>query len=571
MAKYVIGVDYGTLSGRAIIVDVQSGRELEKVCDYKYPHAVMKKELPSGKPLPVDYALQDPADYLEALSSIVPGVMKENGVTPEEVIAIGIDFTACSVLPVDEEGTPLCFKGKYREDPMAYVQLWQHHGAQQEADRMTVIAEERGENFLARLGGKVSSESLIPRIWKIFKDDPELYRDMDEYLEAGDWIVEQLTGKRYRNSCDAGCKSLWHVDEGFPSKEFFAALDPGLKDVVEEKLHSPIRSIGSKAGEITEKGARLTGLLPGTAVSVAIADGHASVAGTLEEAEEGQMVMIMGTSCAHFLVGNEDRIVPGCFSVAKDSVLPGFYGYECGQSGFGDHYAWFVNHCVPEEYVHMARIKNMDIHQYLTEKYSSLVPGESGLLALDWWNGNRSVLNDSNLTGLMVGMNLTTKPEEIYRALIEATAYGTKKIIDAFEESGVPVDRICATGGISGKNPLAMQIFADVTGKPIRIAGSKNSGALGSAVLASLAAGSKAGGYDTIGEATKVMANLTEIEYKPNPLHSAIYDELYRNYVELHDYFGRGQSNLMKDLKRIQKEVILKKAEWNLTDHLIMQ
>ncbi|MBQ9156059.1 MAG: ribulokinase [Eubacterium sp.] len=570
MAKYIIGVDYGTLSGRAIIADVETGRELPKVCDYNYPHAVMKTELPGGKKLPVDYALQDPQDYLEALSNIVPDVMKENGVSPEDVIAIGVDFTACSVLPVDKEGTPLCFLGKYREDPMAYVQLWQHHGAQEEANEITRLAEERGEKFLARLGGKVSSESLIPRIWKIAKDDPELYHDMDEYLEAGDWIVEQLTGSRYRNSCDAGCKSLWHAQEGFPSKDFFRALDPRLENVVEEKLHSPIRPIGFKAGEITEKGARLTGLKVGTAVSVAIADGHASVAGTLEEAEEGQMVMIMGTSCAHFLVGTEDKIVPGCFSVAKDSVLPGFYGYECGQSGFGDHYAWFVNHCVPEEYSQMARAKGMDIHQYLTEKCAALNPGESGLLALDWWNGNRSVLNDSDLTGLIVGMRLTTRPEEVYRALIEATAYGTRKIVDTFEESGVPVEKIYATGGISQKNPVAMQIFADITNRPIRIAASKNSGALGSAVLASLAAGSERGGYDRIEDATRVMANLTDIEYRPNPQHVKLYDQLYKNYVELHDYFGRGQSNVMKDLKRIQKESILKKAEWNLTEHLAM-
>ena len=500
------------------------------------------------------------------------GYGQEEGsdLSPDDVIAIGIDFTACSVLPVDREGTPLCFSGKYNDDPMAYVQLWQHHGAQQEADEITRIAEERGENFLARLGGKVSSESLIPRIWKIAKDNPELYRDMDEYLEAGDWMVEQLTGNRFRNSCDAGCKSLWHDKEGFPSKDFFRALDPRLENVVEEKLHSPIRPIGSKAGEITEKGARLTGLNPGTAVSVAIADGHASVAGTLKDAQEGQMVMIMGTSCAHFLVGTEDKIVPGCFSVAKDSVLPGFYGYECGQSGFGDHYAWFVNHCVPEEYSQVAKAKNMDIHQYLTEKCANLVPGESGLLALDWWNGNRSVLNDSNLTGLIMGMNLTTRPEEVYRALIEATAYGTRKIIDTFEESGVPVEKIYATGGISQKNALAMQIFADITKRPIRIAASRNSGALGSAVLASLAAGSERGGYDQIGDATGVMANLTDIEYIPNPRHSEIYDELFANYTELHDYFGRGGSPIMKKLKEIQKKAVLKKAEWSLTDYLAM-
>lgn len=559
MAKYIIGIDYGTLSARAILVNVKTGEENEESSVFDYPHAVMEDALPSGKKLPVDYALQDPQDYLDAMSFIVPDLLKKTGVSPDDVIGLGIDFTSCTVLPVAEDGTPLCFTDKYREDPMAWVQLWKHHGAQDYANRLTKIARERGETILSRYGGKASSETLFPRLWKICAEDPELYDDMDQYVEAGDWIVWQITGSNVRNSCAAGYKALWNKQDGFPSKDFLAALDPKLADAPETKLRSPISPIGSKAGEINEKGAAMTGLNVGTAVATAIIDAHSGVPGTLKEAAENQMLMIMGTSGCHMLIGKEEHIVPGSFGVVEDGMLPGFFGYEAGQSGFGDHYAWFVKNCVPEEYSQAARARGMDIHQYLTEKASKLAPGESGLLALDWWNGNRSILVDNDLTGLMIGMRLTTKPEEMYRALIEATAFGTRVIIDNFDKYGVHTDKIYATGGISQKNPMAMQIFADITKRPFRIAGSKYGPALGAAVLGSLAAGSERGGYDNIFDATRVMANLTDIEYTPNPEASRVYDQLYIEFLQLHDYFGRGGNDVMKSLKKIQLDAIANK------------
>jgi len=558
MAQYVIGIDFGTLSGRAILVDVKTGKELGSSVR-EYAHAVMEETLPSGKRLPVDYALQHPQDYIDVLSAIVPELLATTGVPAEDVIGLGLDFTACTVLPLAKDGTPLCLTDKYADDPMAYVQLWKHHGAQEYANRLTKIANSRGETFLARYGGKASSETLFPRLWKIAVEDPDLYDDMDEYVEAGDWIVRELTGERTRNSCGAGYKALWHKKDGYPSKEFFKTLDPKLENVVEEKLKDPVQPIGTKAGEINEKGAAITGLKVGTAVANAIIDAHSGVPGTLKEAAENQMLLIMGTSGCHMLVSKEEHIVPGSFGTVEDGMLPGFFGYEAGQSCLGDHYAWFVKNCVPEEYAIAARQAGVNLHQYLSDKAAALAPGESGLLALDWWNGNRSILVDNDLTGLMLGMRLTTKPEEMYRALIEATAFGTRVIIDNFNEHGVATDAIFATGGICQKNPMLMQIFADVTKRPIRLAGSEYGAALGAAVFGALAAGSDRGGYDSIFDATQVIANLSDVEYTPIPAHSAVYDELYAEFLKLHDYFGRGENDVMKHLKKIRETAIDKK------------
>ncbi|SDX43876.1 ribulokinase [Eubacterium barkeri] len=555
MAKYSIGIDFGTLSGRAVLVNVQTGKEMGSSV-YEYPHAVMEEALPSGKKLPVDYALQYPQDYLDVLTHTIPEVLKKTDVSAEDVIGVGVDFTACTVFPVDAQGNPLCFTEKYREDPMAYVQLWKHHAAQDYANRLTEIAEQRGETFLARYGGKASSESLFPRLWKIAAENPELYDDMDQYVEAGDWIIWQMTGVNVRNSCAAGYKALWHKTEGYPSKTFFKALHPKLENVIEEKLKAPVQAIGTKAGEINEAGAKLTGLKVGTAVSTANIDAHSGVPGALKEVAENQMLIIMGTSSCHMLVSKQERIVPGAFGVVEDGMLPGFIGYEAGQSCVGDHFAWFVDNCVPQSYAQAAAEAGMNLHQYLTEKASKLTPGESGLVALDWWNGNRSILLDNDLVGLMMGMRLTTKPEEMYRALIEATAFGTRVIVENFAKHGVDTDKIFATGGISQKNPMMMQIYADVTRRPIRIAGSEYGPALGAAVFGALAAGTDRGGYDSVFDATKVMANLTDIEYIPNEDNAKVYDQLYAEFLELHNLFGRGQNDMMKRLKKIREAAI---------------
>ncbi|MDI6617296.1 MAG: ribulokinase [Clostridiales bacterium] len=552
--KYTIGVDFGTQSGRAVLVDIATGEEVASAVKV-YPHGVIDKYLPDGHTkLPPDWALQHPQDYLDVLSETIPSVLKESGVRPEDVIGIGIDFTACTILPTDKEGTPLCFYEEFKSNPHSYVKLWKHHAAQGEANRLNKIAEERGEDFLKRYGGKISSEWMIPKVWQVLDEAPEIYENADKFMEAADWIVMQLTGVEARNSCTAGYKAIWNKHEGYPSKEFFKALDPRLENIVEEKLSSDIHPIGSKAGEITAKAARLTGLKEGTAVAVANVDAHVTIP-AVGITDEGKMLMIMGTSTCHILLGTEEKMVPGMCGVVEDGVIPGYFGYEAGQSCVGDHFEWFVKNCVPASYTEEARIRKIDIHTLLTEKASKLKVGESGLVALDWWNGNRSVLVDADLTGMILGCTLLTKPEEIYRALIEATAYGTRLIVETFRESGVPIKELYAAGGIAEKNKLMMQIYADVTNMEIRIAGSTQAPALGSAMFGALAAGRNRSGYDSIVETAKHMSKVKKEYFKPIPENVKIYDKLYAEYKILHDYFGRGANDVMKRLKKIKAEV----------------
>lgn len=551
--KYTIGVDFGTQSGRVVLVEVDTGAEIATAIK-EYPHGVMDEYLPDGKTkLEPDWALEHPQDFLDVLHETIPAVLEKAGVSAEDVIGMGIDFTSCTMLPVDKEGTPLCFYPEYQSNPHAYVKLWKHHAAQDEANKLNQIAEERGEDFLHRYGGKISSEWLFPKIWQILDEAPDIYEKADRFMEVADWIVLQLTGEEKRNSCTAGYKAIWHKQKGYPSKDFFKALDPRLENVVEEKLSTDIYPIGSKAGEITPEAARLTGLKPGTAVAVGNVDAHVAVP-AVGITEEGKMLMIMGTSTCHMILGKEEKMVPGICGVVEDGIIPGYLGYEAGQSCVGDHFEWFVENCVPAEYRKEAEERGMNIHDLLTEKAQKLKVGESGLIALDWWNGNRSVLVDVDLTGLILGCTLLTKPEEIYRALIEATAYGTRMIIQTFEDSGVPIKELYAAGGIAEKNEMLMQIYADVTNREIRISASSQTPALGSAMFGAVAAGKERGGYDTIVDAAKTMARLKDKVYKPIPENVEVYDKLYREYEILHDYFGRGTNNVMKRLKEIKKQ-----------------
>lgn len=546
-------MDLGTQSGRAVLVEVENGREAATAVK-AYPHLVMDEFLPDGSiKLASDWALQHPQDYLDVLSETIPSVILKAGINANDVIGVGIDFTACTMLPVDKGGTPLCFYDEYASNPHSYVKLWKHHAAQDEASRLNEIAGERGEDFLKRYGGKISSEWLVPKIWQILNEAPEIYKKADKFMEAADWIILQLTGEEKRNSCTAGYKAIWHKQKGYPSKEFFIALDPGLENVVEEKLSKKIYPIGDKAGEITEKASRLTGLPPGTTVAVGNVDAHVAVP-AVGITSQGKMLMIMGTSTCHMLLGTEEKMVPGMCGVVEDGIIPGYFGYEAGQSCVGDHFEWFVENCLPESYIKEAKEKGVDIYTLLNEKAERLAVGESGLLALDWWNGNRSILVDVDLTGMILGCTLLTKPEEIYRTLIEATAYGTRMIIDTFEENGVPIKELYAAGGIAEKNKLMMQIYSDVTNREIRISGSPQAPALGSAMFAAVAAGRDKGGYDTIVDAAKVMARVKEEYYNPNAKNAAVYDKLYAEYKILHDYFGRGANDVMKRLKNIKAE-----------------
>jgi L-ribulokinase len=552
--KYAVGVDFGTESGRAVVVDVVDGSEISAAV-HPYANGVIDEYLPESKVrLGPDWALQDPNDYLEVFKHAVPEALKKSGVAAEDVIGLGIDFTACTMLPTKADGTPLCFLPEWRDKPHAWVKLWKHHAAQPEANKLNQIAEELGYTFLARYGNKISSEWFFPKAWQIVDEAPEVYAAADRLIEAADWVVWQLTGEEKRNACTAGYKAIWSKREGYPDSAFFKALDPRMEHVVDEKMSRDIYPLGVKAGGLTTEAAGWMGLAPGTAVAVANVDAHVAVpAATVTE--PGRMVIIMGTSNCHMVLGTEERVVPGMCGYVEDGIIPGFFGYEAGQSCVGDHFAWFVENAVPAAYQEEAEARGIDIHELLEEKAARLQVGESGLVALDWWNGNRSVLVDVDLTGMLLGATLATKAEEIYRALIEATAYGTRMIIETFEAHGVAVNEIVATGGLPDRNKLLMQIYSDVTGRPIRVADTSQGGAFGSAMHGAVAAGAAAGGYDTIQEASARMARLREDKYEPIAANKAMYDRLYAEYAVLHDYFGRGANDVMKRLKEIRAEV----------------
>ena len=553
--KFAIGVDFGTESGRALLVDVATGEEVATSV-HPYSNGVIDEKLPdSGVRLEPDWALQDPNDYIAVFKTAVPAVLRSGGVSPADVIGVGIDFTACTMLPVKADGTPLCNLPQFHSHPHAWVKLWKHHAAQPEANKINATARKLDQKWLDRYGGKISSEWFFSKTLQILDEAPDIYQAADRLLEATDWVIWQLTGVETRNSCTAGYKALWSKREGFPEDAYFKALDPRLEHVIDQKMTRQITPIGQRAGGLTRQAAEWTGLKAGTAVAIANVDAHVAVpAATVTEV--GRMVMIMGTSICHMVLGAEEHLVPGICGYVEDGIIPGLFGYEAGQSCVGDHFAWFVENCVPAAYEREAEKRGVSIHQMLEEKAARLKPGESGLLALDWWNGNRSVLVDVDLTGLLLGATLATKPEEIYRALIEATAYGTRVIVEAFENNGVPVKELVACGGLPEKNKLLMQIYADVTGRELKVTASKQTPALGSAMFGAVAAGKEAGGYASIFEAARFMSHLKDEVYRPIAAHSKVYDRLFAEYLLLHDYFGRGANDVMKRLKKIRAETI---------------
>ena len=552
MSKYTIGVDYGTLSGRAVLIEVGTGKEIASDV-YEYPHAVMDTQLPCGQKLGQDWALQHPQDYVDVLTHTIPNIMKTSGVDPADVIGMGTDFTACTVLPVKHDGTPLCFLTEFECNPHAYVKLWKHHAAQDKANKLNEIAAARGEQWLQNYGGKISSEWLFPKLWQILDEAPNVYAAMDDFVEAADWIVWQLTGVQTRNSCCAGYKAMYNKTTGYPDKAFFKALDPRMENVIEDKLSCPVTPLGQKAGELTPAMADQLGLRAGIAVSIGNVDAHVCVPAVGIDAP-GQMLAIMGTSTCHMMMGTQEHQVPGMCGVVQDGIMPGFAGYEAGQSCVGDHFAWFVDNCCPASYYEAAKAKGLNVHQYLTELATKQKVGEHGLVALDWWNGNRSVLVDVDLTGLMLGMTLQTKPEDMYRALVEATAYGTRMIIENYREHGVAVEAFFASGGISQKNPMMMQIYADVLNMDIKIAGTAQGPALGSAIFGAVAASTVAGGYDNVFDAARDMGQVKDVVYHPIAENAKIYDKLFAEYRVLHDYFGRGANDVMKRLKVIKAQ-----------------
>ena len=549
---YVVGVDFGTLSARALVVRVSNGAEAGTAVR-EYAHGVIDRSLAGHGELPPDWALQDPGDYTEALSVVVPAAIRDAGIDPGQVIGVATDFTASTCMPVLAAGTPLCQLPHLTGRPHAYPKLWKHHAAQPQADRINAAAHERHEKWINRYGGKISSEWQFAKALQVLDEDPEMYQIADRWIEAADWIIWQLCGTETRNACTAGYKGIFQ-DGQYPSRDYLAALDPRFASFAADKLAHPISPLGGLA-RLTPAAAALTGLPEGIAVAVGNVDAHVTLPAA-GSCAPGTMVAIMGTSTCHVVNGQSMNgtglaEVPGMCGVVDGGIVAGLWGYEAGQSGVGDIFSWFTRNGVPGELADQARRRGVSLPQLLDEQAAAQPPGAHGLIALDWENGNRSVLVDAGLSGAIVGLTLATTAPEIYRALLEATAFGTRLIVETFNASGVPVTEFVVAGGLIKSAPL-MQIYADVLRRPLSVIGSDQGPALGSAIHAAVAAGA----YPHVPAASSAMGRVNRDVYRPDEARANVYDQLYAEYVRLHDYFGRGANEVMYRLRAIRDRAL---------------
>lgn len=546
--KYVLGIDFGTLSARACVFDVTDGTELGSGT-HEYAHGVMDDKLDAGdgQRLPPEFALQVPADYIESMTESVTAALQASDIDANDVIGIGIDFTSATMLACTQDGTPLCELDEFKNNPHAYVKLWKHHGASEQADRIVELAEKKGVEWLDRFGGAVSSELAIPKILETLEEAPEVYQATEVFCDAVDWIPWILTDVPHLAAGDTGYKKLYQ-DGKFPDPEFMRELNPDFENVVAEKLDLPLMPLGGKVGGLTAEYAEKLGLPEGIAVATGNIDAHVTAA-AVQAVENGQLTAIMGTSACYLVSNEQAKIVDGMFGVVDGGIVDGAWGYESGQTAIGDIFAWFLRNCVPASYSQEAEKRGISIHEYLSELAAEQQIGEHGLIALDWHNGNRSVLMDPKLSGLMIGMTLATTPEDQYRALLEASCFGARTIIEAYENSGVDVTEVIVAGGLV-KNKLLMQMLSDILHKPLSMADNQQPGAHGSAVFAAVAAGA----YDDVRAASAAMGSKQENVYQPDEQRGKEYDVLFEEYTRLHDHFGRGGDDIMHRLRQLRHD-----------------
>ena len=546
---YTIGIDFGSLSARAVLMEVQSGEVVSSKV-FAYPHGILSEALPNGRPLPPDWALQLPEDYRAAFGALIPPLLEEQGLRAEQVIGLGLDVTSTTMLPVTAEGIALCELPEYADEPHAYIKMWKHHAAQRQSERIEALAKERGESWLSQFGGCISAEHFLPKAAQIADEAPELYENCGRMLEVGDYLVWVLTGQESRGYCAAAYKTYYSREKGDVSRDFLAALNPRLASLP-DKLPRPVLMPGDSAGGLSEKWAAITGLMPGTPVSAAGVDAHVTAIGC-RSTRPGDALLIVGTSTCVIMLAEEYREPKGLNGVVPEGIVPRLNAYEGGQAAVGDLFAWFCSNCVPEAYHTEASSRGMGIQQLLTEKAAVKKPGESGLVALDWINGVRSTLMDFDLSGLVFGLTLDTRAEDIYRALIEATAFGAWKILKAAIDEGVNIKRVFASGGIPLKNPMLMQIYADVFNMDIHVVEEPYSAALGSAILGH-AASNGAGGFAALGELIAEKGGRRGLVYRPIDENVSVYRELFAVYSELYEHYGK-ESRAMKKLRELRRK-----------------
>ncbi len=535
MKKYSIGMDFGTLSARAVLVDISNGQVMPYESVFVYPHAVMTELL--GKELPKDYALQHPEDYTKALDHLLPDLIKNNNIDPTLVVGIGIDFTSCTALPVDENYEPLCKDTRFIERAHAYAKLWKHHGAEKYLDVINRAVEKYGGDMLKCSGNVMSSEFMIPKLYEIYAEDREIYDSAALFMNAGDYVASVLAGGAPVHSTSYATIKEHFDGEKYPDRSFFKALGDGFADVIEEKLGSRLDKVGECACRLSSEWANKTGLREGIAIATPLVDAQSSLAAM--GLEPYRVMLVMGTSAVMAVSAESGKNVDGILSRGAGSAVDGLTTFEAGIAAMGDLFEWFVKNCVPSSYEKNAERLGMNIHGYLRSLIENKKVGESGLIALDWWNGNRCVIQSNKLSGMIVGLRLSTKPEDVYRALIESTAYGLRRVLENYEEQGISAQSMVVTGGIAHKDPMLMQIFADVFARPIGVLASKQSAALGAAIYGAAAAGE----YENVSAASEKMRCGISKEYLPHPDNSAAYDKIYQRYLKL--YNGFGNSDIM--------------------------
>ncbi len=550
--SYVIGLDYGSLSCRGILVCLQDGCTAAEA-EYAFPHGAISRHAPDGTALPEGWVLQDPSDFEEALFTTVRALMEKSRAEPSAVLAIGIDTTASTVIPVDSELRPLCYQPRWKSNRYAWPMMWKHHASAPYAVAMTKALSERGSSLLSRYGGAIGAEFFLPKVVQIAVEEPEVYKAADTFLELGDYLVSLLVGHETRSGTMLECKAGWTRDTGYLSSAFFESI--GVPDVPGEKLMGRGGKEesdfwpGEKAGTLCEEMAVKLGLNSGTAVTAAQMDGYAGLPGS-GISEEGRLMMMVGTSTAYMLLQHQGRPIPGICGATEDSILPGYTSYACGQASVGDAFEWAVNNVFTASCRQKALEQGVNPHEYLSGLAGKMKPGECGLLALDWLNGNKSILNDADLSGMILGLTLRTRPEHIYRSLMEATGFGARKIIENLEKQGVHVGAISVTGGIARKNQVLMQMYADILGREIGVMEAEQTAALGAAVYAAAAAGA----FQTVENAVEKLADHPVRTYYPDPENHRLYDVLYEQYSRLHDLFGSGENSMMATLRALAKE-----------------
>lgn len=545
MEKYSIGLDFGTLEARGMLVN-QNGR-IVKEASYPYPHGVISGELPDGTKISGDLTLQDPRDYIKALHKIFSYLFDNDPGAAERVIGIGIDFTQCTMMPIDKDGTPLCLLDTFKCNPYAYAKLWKHHGAGKQSERMTEIAGELGEEFLGWYGGTIYAESMFPKILETYEKCPEVYHAAGGFTELADWMTFYLTGSKKRSESIAGCAALWNPQNGYPSGGYLEACSPGFGNVIKEKMDAELVKVGETAGYLKKNICEKYGFKEKIPVAAGIGDCQAGFIG-VGLCEENILLSVSGTSSCDMLVDHRGIKIPGMYGVSCGSILPDYFGYEAGQATMGDLYDWFLKNCVTESYFKEADNRKISIFDYFNILVQDYHPDQTGLLVLDWWNGNRSVLLDTDLSGMILGMDMHTRCEDIYYALSEALAFGKRRIIEQFEAYDISIKKLYMTGGAANKNPFLMQLFADTTGLEVVIPNTENGSCRGSALYGMISARY----YNSFQQTVKKMQPGISKIYVPNREYENIIDARYDMYCEMYQYFGRENKimHVLKERKR---------------------